>query len=146
MEPVATNIYVAYRGVRARLAETLNPPELDPLCQILVWMLWREGWSMQVEAIRLRLALPPSTLSSALRRLEKKGYARRYINVIDGRYRVVKLTPSGVAMAPTFIDLINDLERDVVDSAGSEARLGLDRVAGMIAAMEEDAYVARSTW
>jgi DNA-binding MarR family transcriptional regulator len=137
---------VAYRGVRARLAETLNPPELDPLCQILVWTLWREGWPMNMETIRSRLALPPSTLSSALRRLEKKGYTMRFLNPTNGRYRMVKLTPLGIRIAPPVVELIDELERDVEDSAGPDARLGLDRVTWMIAAMEEHAYTARFTW
>jgi DNA-binding MarR family transcriptional regulator len=85
------------------------------------------------------LALPKSTLSAALRRLEKRGFARRQQNVIDGRYVDVVLTRAGKRVAPAVTDLVYELEVDVDAAAGGQARLGFDRVATMLAAMDEDA-------
>ena len=143
MQPVTSNVYVAYRAMRGRLADTLYPPDLDPLCSIIVWMLWRDGRSRAVADLRNALALPASTMSSALRRLEERGLIRRSPHVDDARYRVATLTLAGTSCAAPIADMIGELERDVHETAGPDARLGLDRVATMLAAMDEEAYVGR---
>jgi DNA-binding MarR family transcriptional regulator len=139
MRTVIDNAYIAYRSMRRRLRETLWPPELDPLCAILVHAIWLNGSSIGIASLRIRLALPASTLSTALRRLEDGGLVRRYQNHIDGRYVEVALTRAGSTIAPGLADLIDEVEVDVHESAGGPARGGFARVAWMLAAMDEEA-------
>lgn len=139
MNTVADNAYVAYRSLRRRLTRTLWPPELDPLCAILLRMIWMNGSSIGIAFMRVRLALPGSTLSTALRRLEDDGLIRRYPNRVDARYVDAALTKAGSMVAPAVTDLIGELEIDVHEAAGGQARGGFDRVTSMLAAMDEDA-------
>ncbi len=139
MHTVAANAYIAYRSLRGRLAGTIWPPELDPLCALVVRLVWLNGSSQVADDIRAEFALPRSTLSSALRRLEDRGYIRRHANSIDARYVVVALTRKGRTAAPAVTQLINDLERDVRDAAGDDPPRGFDKVATILAAMDEEA-------
>lgn len=138
MRTVGASAYIAYRSFRGRLVATVWPPELDPLGALVVRLLWRNGSSLGADAIRAQFALPRSTLSSALRRLENRGYIRRHRNVIDGRYVVVNLTKGGKTIAPAVALLIGELDRDVLDVAGDDAPAGFDRVASALAAMDEE--------
>lgn len=138
MHTVADNAYVAYRSLRGRLTDTLWPPELDPLGALLLRMIWMNGSSIGIAHLRIQLALPKSTLSTALRRLEDRGYVRRRPNVIDARYVDAVLTRAGQMVAPAVTDLIAELELDVHEAAGGQARFGFDRVAAMLAAMDEE--------
>jgi DNA-binding MarR family transcriptional regulator len=139
MQTVAENAYIAYRSLRGRLANTLWPPELDPLGALLVRRIWLNGSSIPIAYMRMELALPKSTLSTALRRLEDRGYVRRLPNVIDARYVDVVLTMAGQRVAPAVTELITELEVDIHEAAGGNARVGFDRVASMLAAIDEDA-------
>lgn len=143
MQTVADNAYVAYRSLRGRLADTLWPPELDPLGALLLRKIWMNGSSIGIAHLRYQLALPRSTLSTALRRLEDRGYISRSQNVVDARHVDAALTRAGKLVAEAVTDLIGDLEVDVHDAAGGQARYGSGRVAWMLAAMDEeaDAYV-----
>lgn len=137
MQTVADNAYIAYRSLRGRLTDTLWPPDLDPLAALLLRKIWMNGSSLGIEQLRIQLALPKSTLS-ALRRLEDRGYLRRYPNIIDARYVDAALTTPGRRVASAVTDLIGDLEDDVHDAAGGQARYGFDRVAWALAAMDEE--------
>jgi DNA-binding MarR family transcriptional regulator len=138
MHTIAANSYVAYRSLRGRLANTIWPPELDPLSALIVRFLWVNGSTMVVDDMRAQLAIPRSTLSSALRRREARGYIRRRSNPVDARYVVVSLTRAGTTIAPAVTDVISTLEADVRDAAGDDAAGGFDRVATMLASMDEE--------
>jgi len=138
MHTIAANSYVAYRSLRYRLANTIWPPELDPLSALIVRFLWVNGSSIVVADIRAQLAIPRSTLSSALRRLDTRGYIRRRPNPVDARYVVVALTRAGATIAPAVADVIRTLEHDARDAAGDDAAGGFDRVTTMLAAMDEE--------
>jgi DNA-binding MarR family transcriptional regulator len=135
---VADNAYIAYRSLRRRLWRTLWPPELDPLCAVLVRLIWINGSSVGIAHLRAELALPSSTLSSALGRLEDEGLIRRYRNLVDARYVDCRLTRAGSLIAPAVTELIDELEIDVHEAAGGPARGGFDRVASRLAAMDEE--------
>jgi DNA-binding MarR family transcriptional regulator len=138
MHTIAANSYVAYRSLRSRLTHTIWPPELDPLGALVVRYLWVNGSSVVVDDIRAQLAIPRSTLSSALGRLETRGFIRRRRNPVDARYVVVSLSRAGTTIAPAVTDVIKELELDVRDAAGDGAADGFDRVATMLAAMDEE--------
>lgn len=138
MHTIAANTYVAYRSLRGRLANTIWPPELDPLSALIVRFLWVNGSSIVVDDIRAQLAIPRSTLSSALGRLETRGYIRRRSNPVDARFVVVFLTRAGATIAPAVTDVITAMEGDVRHAAGDTAADGFDRVASMLAAMDEE--------
>ncbi len=142
MQTVADSAYIAYRSLRGRLSDELPPPEIDPLCALLLRKIWMNGSSIGIAHLRIELALPRSTLSTALRRAEDRGFIRRYPNVIDARYVDAALTHAGRLVAATVTDTIAELEVDVHEAAGGEARFGFSRVAWMLAAMndEADAY------
>lgn len=138
MHTVAANAYGAYRSLRARLADTICPPEMDPLCALVLRLVWLNGSSLMLDEIRGQFALPRSTMSSALGRLQARDYVLRRPSPLDGRCVVVNLTEGGKAIAPAVTAIIAELEGDVRDSAGDDARGGFDRVAMMLAAMDED--------
>ncbi len=138
MHTIAANTYIGYRSLRRRLADTVWPPELDPLSALVVRLLWLNGSSLGADLIRAEFALPASTLSSALRRLEDRGYVRRHPNVVDGRYVVVVLTKSAQRVAPAVAELINELDQDVRAAAGEDAPMGFERIATALAAMDEE--------
>jgi DNA-binding MarR family transcriptional regulator len=138
MQTVADNAYVAYRSVRGRFKGTLWPPELDPLCAILLRKIWINGSSIGIANLRTELALPRSTLSTALLRLERRGYIRRHPNIVDRRYVDVVLTRPGERVAPAVTELIVELEFDVQETAGGQARFGFGQVAWMLATMDEE--------
>lgn len=142
MQTVADNAYIAYRSLKGRLGDELPPPEIDPLCALLLRKIWMNGSSIGIAHLRIELALPRSTLSTALRRAEDRGLIRRYPNMIDARYVDAALTHAGQLVAASVTDVIGDLEVDVHDAAGGPARYGFGRVAWMLAAMDDelDAY------
>jgi DNA-binding MarR family transcriptional regulator len=142
VQTVADNAYIAYRSLKGRLVNELAPPEIDPLCALLLRKIWMNGSSIGIAHLRIELALPRSTLSTALRRAEDRGLIRRYPNVVDARYVDAALTHAGQFVATSVTDVIADLEVDVHEAAGGPARYGFSRVARMLAAMEDepDAY------
>ena len=139
MHTIAANSYIAHRAVRDRIRDTAWPFELDPLCALVVRFVWVNGASLAADVIRHEFGLPPSTLSSALGRLEKRGHVRRHRNVVDGRYVVVTLTPGGRTIAPGTAELINDLERNVAAAAGDGETQAFDRVAAILAIIADEA-------
>ena len=138
MHTVADNAYVAYRSLRARISAELPVPQIDPLCVLLLRKIWMNGSSIGIAHLRIELALPRSTLSTALRRAEDRGLIRRYPNMIDARYVDAALTSAGQQLATSAVHVVDELEQDVHDAAGGPARYGFTRVASMLAAMDDE--------
>ena len=69
-----------------------------------------------------RVGMPPTTLSSALARLERRGYLRRERNPKDGRSYLVELTEEGDrawrAGWPALREAVEALERELGGSLG----------------------------
>jgi DNA-binding MarR family transcriptional regulator len=138
MHTIAANAYIAYRSVRGRLQDTALPHELDALCALIMRFLWVNGASCAAETIRIEFGLPRSTLSSAMRRLEKAGYIRRDQNVIDGRYVNVTLTPSGRRISPVVSELVGDLEDDIREATRPGELRAFDEVTTMLAVLADE--------
>jgi DNA-binding MarR family transcriptional regulator len=146
MQTVADNAYIAYRSLKGRLDAEITEPELDPLCAILLRKIWMNGSSIGIAHLRIQLALPPSTLSTALRRVEDRGLIRRYPNLIDARYVDAALTRTGKLVAATVTNLVGEMESDVHEAAGGQARYGFDRVAWMLATMDDETEPYKPMW
>jgi DNA-binding MarR family transcriptional regulator len=146
MQTIADNAYIAYRSLKGRLDAEITDPELDPLCAILLRKIWMNGSSIGIAHLRYQLALPRSTLSTALRRAEDRGLLRRYPNVMDARYVDAALTRAGRLVAASLTKLIGEVEVDVHEAAGGQARYGFDRVAWMLATMDEETEPYKPMW
>ena len=85
-----------------------------------------------------RVGMPPTTLSSALARLERRGYVRRERNPRDGRSYLVELTDEGDrawrAAWPALREALDALERELGGS--------LDEVQGAIERLRDAAVAA----
>jgi DNA-binding MarR family transcriptional regulator len=138
VQTVADSAYIAYRSLKGRISEELPPPEADPLCALLLHKIWRNGSSIGIAHLRIQLALPPSTLSTALKRLEARGLIWRYPSVLDGRYVDASLTRAGQLAATSVAETIADLEIDLDEAAGGSARYGFSRVAWMLATIDDE--------
>jgi DNA-binding MarR family transcriptional regulator len=147
VQTVADSAYIAYRSLKGRIGDVVSPPDLDPLCALLLRKIWMNGSSVGIAQLRMELALPRSTLSTALHRLERQRLIRRYPNVVDARYVDAALTRAGELVARSVADTIAELEFDVHDAAGGDARYGFTRVAWMLATIddESDPYRPLST-
>lgn len=80
---------------------------------------------------------PPTTVTSVLDRLERRGLVSRTRHPIDRRALVVQLTPTGRRTATTVRRAITRLERQLLsgldDEAAAGLRAGLDALAGATA-------------
>ena len=65
-------------------------------------------------ALATATATKPTTLTSALDRLARRGYLVRDIDPADRRSFLVSLTPSGEAAAQTVAAAVGDLERQAL--------------------------------
>lgn len=146
MQTIADNAYIAYRSLKGRLDVEITEPELDPLCAILLGKIWTNGSSIGIAHLRTQLALPRSTLSTALRRAEDRGLIRRYPNVIDARFVDAALTRAGRLVAASVVNLIGEMESDVHEAAGGQARYGFGRVAWMLATMDDETEPYKPLW
>jgi DNA-binding MarR family transcriptional regulator len=146
VQTVADSAYIAYRSLKSRISDDLPPPEIDPLCALLLRKIWMNGSSIGIAHLRIELALPRSTLSTALHRLEERKLIRRYPNMVDARYVDAALTHAGRLVAVSVKDVIADLEVDVHEAAGGPARYGFSRVAWMLATMDDESDAYAPLW
>ena len=146
MQTIADSAYIAYRSLKSQIDDHVSPPNVDPLCALLLRKIWMNGSSIGIAHLRVQLALPPSTLSTALSRLEGQKLIRRYPNMVDARPVDVGLTRAGQLAAASVTDLIADLEPDVHEAAGGSARYGFTRVAWMLGTMDDESDAYRPLW
>lgn len=66
----------------------------------------------------------PSTLTSVLDRLERRGFTAREMDQADRRSLLVSLTPAGQAVAGHVSDAIRDLERQALGRVTAAERAG----------------------
>jgi DNA-binding MarR family transcriptional regulator len=67
-----------------------------------------------------RVGMRPTTLSSALNRLERRGHVRRERHPDDGRSRLVELTPAGAARWKAGWPPLQESIEQVVGELGEE--------------------------
>jgi DNA-binding MarR family transcriptional regulator len=136
---VSANAYVSYWAVRRWVADNIAMTPVDPLCAILLRALLRSGGRESVSSLVRLLALPPSTMSSAVGRLENAGLVERYPDSLDRRCRVVALTVSGEGQAKLVAPGIDAVEAAADYAVGEMGRKGFNLMANILAAIKDEA-------
>ena len=106
-------ILALHRATHATLhALTARLADLDlPAADINVLANLADGTGRTVGALATATATRPSTLTSLLDRLTRRGYIVRETDPADRRSFVVRLTPAGQAAAARAAEAIAELER-----------------------------------
>ncbi|WP_232662757.1 MarR family winged helix-turn-helix transcriptional regulator [Pseudonocardia sp. TRM90224] len=89
-----------------------------------------DGRGRTVSELGAAVGARPTTLTSVLDRLERRGHVTRGARPGDRRVVIIELTPSGAAAAATIRTAVADLERRALDGLPAEA------VAGFRAALQ----------
>ena len=94
----------------------LSAPDINVLANLA------DGARRTVGALATATATKPTTLTSALDRLAKRGYLVRDLDPGDRRSFLISLTPRGEAAAQTVAAAVRDIERQAL-AAVTEADL-----------------------
>ena len=102
----------------------LSAPDINVLANLA------DGARRTVGALATATATKPTTLTSALDRLTRRGYLVRDLDPGDRRSFLISLTPSGEAAAQAVAAAVHDIERQALaavteaDLAGFHALIG----------------------
>ena len=100
--------HATLHALGARLAGLdLAPPDINLLANL-------GGTRRAVGALATATATKPTTLTSALDRLARRGYLVRDVDPADRRSFLISLTPSGEAAAQTVAAAVGDLGRQAL--------------------------------
>ena len=123
-------ILALHRATHATLhALTTALADLDlPAADIDVLAILADGAGRTVGALATATATRPSTLTSLLDRLIKRGYIQRELDPADRRSFLISLTPAGRAVAEHAAAAIADLERQALAMATPTQRAGFHTV------------------
>ena len=129
-------ILALHRATHATLhALTTALADLDlPAADIDVLAILADGAGRTVGALATATATRPSTLTSLLDRLIRRGYIARELDPADRRSFLISLTPAGRAVAEHAAAAIADLERQALVAVTPAQRAGCHTV---IAALTE---------
>jgi DNA-binding MarR family transcriptional regulator len=119
-------ILALHRATHATLhALTAALADLDlPAADIDVLAILADGAGRTVGALATATATRPSTLTSLLDRLTKRGYIARELDPADRRSFLISLTPAGRAVAEHAAAAIADLERQALATVTATQRAG----------------------
>jgi len=123
-------ILALHRATHATLhALTTALADLDlPAADIDVLAILADGAGRTVGALATATATRPSTLTSLLDRLIKRGYIARELDLADRRSFLISLTPAGRAVAEHAAAAIADLERQALATVTLAQRAGFHTV------------------
>ena len=123
-------ILALHRATHATLhALTTALADLDlPAADIDVLAILADGAGRTVGALATATATRPSTLTSLLDRLTKRGYIARELDPADRRSFLISLTPAGRAVAEHAAGAIADLERQALPTVTPAQRAGFHTV------------------
>jgi len=108
--------HATLHALAARLASLeLSPADINVLANL-------GGTRRAVGALATATATKPTTLTSALDRLARRGYLVRDTDPADRRSFLISLTPRGEAAAQTVAAAVHDIERQAL-AAVTEADL-----------------------
>jgi DNA-binding MarR family transcriptional regulator len=128
-------ILALHRATHATLhALTTALADLDlPAADIDVLAILADGAGRTVGALATATATRPSTLTSLLDRLIKRGYIARELDLADRRSFLISLTPAGRAAAEHAAAAIADLERQALAAVTTAQRAGFHTVIDALA-------------
>ena len=112
---------VAQHEVFQIFSEGLSPFNITPGQYGVLRCLW-EGCACTPKEISQVLRLENSTSSGVLDRREKKGLIQRELDSNDRRSIRVVLTPEGASIKDGVLEVIDDLNRKVLDGLSPEQR------------------------
>jgi DNA-binding MarR family transcriptional regulator len=123
-------ILALHRATHATLhALTGRLADLDlPAADINVLANLADGTGQTVGALATATATRPSTLTSLLDRLARRGYVVRESDLADRRSFVVRLTPAGQAAAARAAEAIAELEQRSLAAVTAQQRAGFHAV------------------
>jgi MarR family transcriptional regulator, organic hydroperoxide resistance regulator len=123
-------ILALHRATHATLHTlTTRLADLDlPAADINVLANLADGEGRTVGALATATASRPSTLTSLLDRLTRRGYLVRQSDPADRRSFVIVLTPDGLAAAARAAEAIADLERQALAAMTPAQRAGFHAV------------------
>jgi DNA-binding MarR family transcriptional regulator len=123
-------ILALHRATHATLhALTARLADLDlPAADINVLANLADGTGRTVGALATATATKPSTLTSLLDRLTRRGYIVRESDTADRRSFVVRLTPAGQAAAARAAEAVADLEQQALATVTPEQLAGFHAV------------------
>ncbi len=123
-------ILALHRATHATLhALTARLADLDlPAADINVLANLADGTGRTVGALATATATRPSTLTSLLDRLTRRGYIVREADLADRRSFVVRLTPAGQAAAVRAAEAIAELEQQSLAAVTPQQRAGFHAV------------------
>ena len=124
--------HATLHALAARLAGLdLSAPDINVLANLA------DGARRTVGALATATATKPTTLTSALDRLARRGYLVREPDPADRRSFLISLTPHGLAAAQTVAAAVHDIERQAL------ARVTEADLAGFHALIEALTEVSR---
>ena len=125
-----SEILALHRATHATLHSlTARLADLDlPAADINVLANLADGAGQTVGALAAATATRPSTLTSLLDRLTRRGYLERQSDPGDRRSFVVVLTPDGLAAAKRAAEAIANLERQALATVTPAQRAGFHAV------------------
>ena len=126
----SSEILALHRATHATLHSlTARLADLDlPAADINVLANLADGAGRTVGALATATATRPSTLTSLLDRLTRRGYLERQSDPGDRRSFVVVLTPDGLAAAKRAAEAIANLERHALATVTPAQRAGFHAV------------------
>ena len=129
-EYLGSVILALHRATHATLhALTTALADLDlPAADIDVLAILADGAGRTVGALATATATRPSTLTSLLDRLTKRGYIARELDPADRRSFLISLTPAGRTVAEHAAAAIADLEREALPTVTQAQRAGFHTV------------------
>lgn len=121
--------HATLRLLAVRLAdENLSPSEINALANLA------DGRVRSVGELAAAAGVRPTTLTSLLDRLAKRGYLRRELDPADRRSFQLHLTPAGATAASAAAAAMTAIEQE---AAGSLTQADLAGFAKVVAALQE---------
>lgn len=131
-------VWLVSRAVHAIIDETIRPSGLDA-DEFAVYSVLAGGDGMTPTALAEWMAAPATTVSSYVKRFERRGHVRRVAHPGDRRSHLIQLTAAGrkahLTAGRLFRPLLQEVD-EAIGAAGSETEQRLIELRRAIDAME----------
>lgn len=117
---VLFDVWLVSRAVQALIDDAIKPVGLDA-DEFAVYSVLAASDGMTPTSLADWMAAPPTTVSSYIKRFERRGHVKRLTNPADRRSHLLRLTPAGrqahadagVRFAPALAEVEERLGSDV---------------------------------